>query len=133
MVPITSVSFFLRDAAILLSTFRKDEERIMKAGERRFTPRYPLKIPLTIQMLGAGQAATQSAESANISFRGVYFASAFRFEVGTPLQIAFRMPEEVSGRVSQEWNCRGRVVRVEADSECRILIGFEIQYYELSR
>ena len=105
----------------------------MKAGERRFTPRYPLKIPLTIQMLGAAQAAAQSAETANISYRGVYFASERRFDVGTPLQIALRMPEEVTGRVSQEWNCRGRVVRVDADSDRRSLIGVEIQYYEISR
>jgi hypothetical protein len=116
-----------------MSTFRKDEERIMKAGERRFTPRYPLKIPVTIQMWGAAQAAAQSAETANISFRGLYFVSTCRFEIGTPLQIALRMPEEVTGRVSQQWNCRGRVVRVEADSDCRTLIGVEIQYYELSR
>jgi|ERR1700676_1861999 hypothetical protein len=103
----------------------------MKAGERRFTPRYPLKIPLTIQLLGTAQAAAQSAETSNISFRGVYFVSKCRFEVGAPLQIALRMPEEVSGRVSQEWNCRGRVVRVEADFDCRTSIGVEIQYYEI--
>ncbi len=105
----------------------------MKAGERRFTPRYPLKVPLTIQKLGTALTAAQSTETANISVRGVCFASECRFEVGTPVQIALRMPEEVTGRVSQEWNCRGRVVRVEADSECRTLIGVEIQYYEIPR
>jgi hypothetical protein len=125
-----------RDAATRVNfsvSFRKNEERIMKAGERRFTPRYSLKIPLTIQTLGPAQAAAQSTETANISVRGIYFASECRFEVGTPVQIALRMPEEVLGRVSQQWNCRGRVVRVEADLDCRTLIGVEIQYYELSR
>ena len=105
----------------------------MKAGERRFTPRYSLKIPLTIQSVGAAQSLAQSTETANISVRGVYFASECRFEVGTPVQIALRMPAEVLGRVSQQWNCRGRVVRVDADSECRTLIGVEIQYYEIPR
>jgi len=136
MAPITLVSFFPDLAPRMqqpVSTFRKDEERIMKAGERRFTPRYPLKIPLTIQMWGAALAAAQCTETANISVRGVCFASECRFEVGTPVQIALRMPEEVTGRASQQWNCRGRVVRVEADSECRSLIGVEIQYYEIPR
>ena len=57
------------------------------------------------------------------------------FQVGTPLQIVFRMPEEITGKRSQEWNCRGRVVRSDTVTESTSLagIGVEIQYYEVSK
>jgi hypothetical protein len=95
----------------------------MKADERRFTPRYNLKIPLKIQSLDASYALAQAAESANISARGVYFASDLPFKIGTPLQIALRMPEEVTGKASPEWNCRGRVVRVDVSRDSTKLDG----------
>jgi PilZ domain len=107
----------------------------MKADERRYTPRYKLKIPLIVQLLGASMAPAQSFESANVSARGVYFASDLPFQIGTPLQISFRMPEEVTGRISPEWNCRGRVVRIDAGAEPSGMagIGVELQYYEISQ
>jgi hypothetical protein len=107
----------------------------MNASERRYTPRYNLRIPLRIQRLGGPKTAPQSVESMNVSARGVYFASDLPFQVGAPLQILFRMPEEVTGRVSPEWNCRGRVVRIDAHAEPSGTagIGVEIQYYEISK
>ena len=106
----------------------------MKADERRYTPRYKLKIPLRVQPLGASKTPAQSFESANVSARGVYFASDLPFQIGTPLQISFRMPEEITGRILPEWNCTGRVVRIDAGTEPSNMagIGVELQYYEIS-
>jgi hypothetical protein len=107
----------------------------MRVDERRYTPRYNLKIPLKIKPLGASKVPAQSVESANVSARGIYFASALPFQIGASLQISFRMPEEVTGKISPEWNCRGRVVRVDASTQPSGMagIGVEIQYYEISK
>ena len=107
----------------------------MRSNERRFNTRYnKLKIPLRISPLGP-QAPAHQVESADVSARGFYFESKLPFAVGTPLQITFRMPQEVAGRFSPEWICRGRVVRVNAAAEsCGVAgVGVEIQYYEVSK
>ena len=104
----------------------------MGATERRLTPRYNLKIPLRIQPVDEPKALETRAESANVSSRGIYFFSDLPFQVGTLLQIVFRMPKEVTGESSREWNCRGRVVRTDTGAEPIGMagIGVEIQSHE---
>lgn len=105
----------------------------MKADERRLSPRYKLKIPLRIQPVDEPRAPEQSAESSDVSARGIYFVSELPFQVGTPLQIVLRMPQEVTGKFSAEWNCRGRVVRTDSGIEPggKPGIGVEIEDYEI--
>jgi len=107
----------------------------MRADERRLTPRYNLKIPLRVQPIGVPSTPIRLAESSDVSARGIYFASDLPFQVGTALQIVFRMPEEVTGETPREWNCRGRVVRADADADSRgkTGIGVEIQSYKVSK
>ena len=90
----------------------------MRVDERRYTPRYNLKIPLKIKpsQSASKSAGAESVESTNVSARGIYFASDLPFQIGTVLQISFRMPEEITGNISPEWNCRGRVVRIDAST-----------------
>jgi len=107
----------------------------VKADERRLTPRHNLKIPLRVQPVDLSRAPVRLAESANVSSRGIYFSSDLPFQVGTALQVTFRMPEEVTGEAPREWVCRGRVVRADAEngSSGRTGIGVEIQSYEVSK
>ena len=107
----------------------------MRAEERRLTPRYNLKIPLRIRPVDTPRSPVRLAESSNVSARGIYFFSDLPFQVGTALQIVFRMPEEVTGETPREWNCRGHVVRTDTDAQsCRKAgIGVEIQSYEVSK
>ena len=108
---------------------------IMKADERRLAPRHNLKIPLRVQPVGLPRAPARLAESSNVSSRGIYFSSDLPFQVGTALEVTFRMPEEVTGEVPREWVCRGRVVRTDADADSRgrTGIGVEIQSYKVSK
>ncbi len=107
----------------------------MKADERRLTPRHNLKIPLRVQPVGLPRAPVRLAESTNVSSRGIYFSSDLPFQVGTALEVTFRMPEEVTGEAPREWICKGRVVRTDAEngSSGRTGIGVEIQSYEVSK
>lgn len=105
----------------------------MKPGERRYTPRLKLRIPVSIRRLDSTDSPSCTAESTDISARGLYFATRLPLKVGTPVQVTLRMPEEIAGRVLPEWRCHGRVVHVDTDDvppgESRI--GVEIQYYEV--
>jgi len=103
----------------------------MSESDRRLAPRYNLKIPLRIQPIGEPKAAERAADSEDVSTRGIYFLSDLSFPVGTPLQIKLRMPPEVTGKTSREWNCTGRVVRTSAAGDSKAGIAVEIQDYEV--
>lgn len=105
----------------------------MKLGERRYTPRLKLKIPIRIRPLDCAEASPRVVESTDISARGFYFTTDIPFEVGTPVQVTLRMPEEIAGRPLPEWRCQGRVVHVDPDAAVpgTSHVGVEIQYYEV--
>lgn len=105
----------------------------MNANERRFTPRHKLKIPLTVQPLVGSKTLAQSAESTDVSIRGIYFATDLSLEIGNPVQVLLRMPEEITGTASPKWNCMGRVVRVDHnfDSNGKRGVGVVIHYYDV--
>jgi len=107
----------------------------MRADERRRSARYNLKIPLRVRPVEEPQSGERRAESENVSGRGIYFVSDLPFQVGTYLQIVFRMPEEVTGEASREWVCKGRVVRTDGASASggKAGVGVEIQSYEVSK
>ncbi len=105
----------------------------MQESDRRHTPRFDLRIPLSIQPLDSSGTPTKQVVSSNISSRGVYFATDLPLRVGTPLQMTLRMPEEVVGKPSREWCCSGRVVRVHPNgsSHDKLGIGVVIDWYEV--
>lgn len=105
----------------------------MSAKDRRFTPRHKLQIPLIVQSLAVSNSPPQATESSDLSIRGFYFSSEQSFEIGTPVKVLLRMPEQITGKPSPKWSCMGRVVRVDPGegSKGRRGIGVEIHYYDV--
>jgi PilZ domain len=105
----------------------------MKKLIRRRAPRYLIRIPLRFRPLASPEMPYQIAESLNLSARGVSFATRFPLDVGTPVQLYLKVPEEVTGKPSSEWRCRGQVIHarpVESDPGTQ-LVGVLIVYYEI--
>lgn len=95
-------------------------------------PRYAMQIPLCVRPLDPAGSPPQIVMSTNISSTGLYFASDTPFEVGTQVEILLRMPEEVVGRPSREWLCRGRVARVhEYLSGDHVGVGVQFYFYDV--
>jgi hypothetical protein len=107
----------------------------MKANERRYTPRFKLNIPLRARSVSIPESLPQSVECFDISERGLYFSTDLPLHVGSPVQMFFRMPEEVAGKLSPEWCCTCRVVRVDPSVPLSAVfgVGVEIQYYEVMK
>lgn len=87
----------------------------MTRTERRLAERFGLKIPLRVR-IAKSAAPEHPAESLNISTRGIYFATDLPLCKGTPVHLAFEMPEEVTHKPASEWRCTGHVVHVEPNS-----------------
>src|SRR5258708_1691102 len=87
----------------------------MPGTERRLAERFALKIPLRVR-IATGVALDHTAESLNISTRGIYFATDLPLCKGTPVHLVFEMPEEVTHKPTSEWRCTGHVVHLQPDS-----------------
>jgi PilZ domain len=105
----------------------------MTRTERRLAERFSLRIPLRFRI--AKSALDHTAESLNISTRGIYFATDLALYKGTPVHLIFEMPEEVSHKPASEWRCTGHVVHVEPNSSSQgaTCVGVRFDCYEVLR
>lgn len=85
----------------------------MSGDERRKAPRLPTKVPVKLRPTEGTTPFMISAESINVSDRGLYFSMTGPMKAGTRIELAFTMPPELTGSVPMKVRCVGRVVRVE--------------------
>jgi hypothetical protein len=104
----------------------------MSSSERRIDTRVNVCVPLRFRALNNPGAVEQTAESENISQRGMYFMTAVPLKVGTPVEVSLRMPQELSGRLSSDVKCVARVVHVSPSIAPggKLGIGLHIERYE---
>jgi hypothetical protein len=105
----------------------------MRGKGRRQTPRFELRIPLSIRPLDAAEAPARIVRTSNISATGLYFISNLPLEVGTPVEMFLQVPEEVLGTSPRNWCCKGRVVWIDGSDRSHATqgVGVEFQYYEV--
>ena len=94
------------------SLIRRGENVVpMTRTEQRLAERFDLKIPLRVR-IAKPAALEHTVESLNVSTRGISFATDLSLCKGTPVHLAFEMPEEVTHKPASEWRCTGHVVHV---------------------
>ena len=79
----------------------------MSSSERRIDTRVNIRVPLRFRALNNPGATEQTAESENISQRGMYFMTNVPLKVGTPVEVSLRMPQELVGKVGERREVRG--------------------------
>jgi len=83
--------------------------KLFMATERRQTRRLIMRVPMRIHALGNHAHAEEPVESMNISLRGAYFPTSLELEVGSYVEVRFKMPEEIVSGQTHEWTFTGRV------------------------
>jgi len=104
----------------------------MSSSERRIDARVNISVPLRFRALNNPGSTEQTAESENISQRGMYFLTHVPLKVGTPVEVSLRMPLELAGKMSSDVKCVARVVYVTPSSAPggMLGIGLHIERYE---
>jgi hypothetical protein len=104
----------------------------MTRTERRLAERFSLKIPLRVR-IAKSAALEHTTKSLNISKRGICFATDLPLSKGTPVHLAFQMPEEITRKPASEWRCTGHVVHVQANnsSDGATCVGVRFDCYEV--
>ena len=104
----------------------------MSSSERRIDTRVNVRVPLRFRALNNPGSTEQTAQSENISQRGLYFMTNVPLKIGTPVEVSLRMPQEVAGRVANDVKCMARVVHVKQSYAPGGMsgIGLHIERYE---
>src|SRR5260370_13945323 len=104
----------------------------MTRTERRLAERFGLKSPRRLRIAKYG-ALEHTVESLNVSTRGISFATDLPLCKGTPVHLAFEMPEEITHKPASEWRCTGHVVHVQPNdsTEGAICVGVGFDCYEV--
>ena len=89
----------------------------MGEDERRRAPRIPVKVPVKLRPVEGSTPYMVSADSINISERGLYFQMTGPMKPGTRIELSFTMPAEVTGSLAMKIRCVGRVIRVEPEGQ----------------
>ena len=104
----------------------------MSSSERRIDTRVNISVPLRFRALNNPGSTEQTAQSENISQRGMYFLTNVPLKVGTPVEVSLRMPQELAGKVVSDVKCVARVVHVRESTSPGGMsgIGLHIERYE---
>ncbi len=97
--------------------------------EKRATRRFALRLPVAVKHSNGG-VNEYSAETKDVSARGVYFYMDAALEVGRPIEFTLTLPPEITLTDSIRVRCKGRVVRVEPSPDARVGIGAIIDQYD---
>lgn len=98
------------------------------ATERREAHRYTMTLPLRILPREAKDPELV-AQTRDVSYRGLYFLSDARFEVGSEIEFVISLPKQITQSTEVLIRCHGLIVRVE-EHDGRIGMAAKIERYE---
>lgn len=103
----------------------------MTAGsERRTSRRFTMNLPLVVRFPEEDTAADASAETRDISFRGLYFTLDKSCHAGSPLEFVLTLPREITMAGDVQIRCVGEVIRVDQKSAGKCGIAARIDKYD---
>jgi len=84
-----------------------------EGADRREARRFLMSLPMRV-LLREAHNKELLANTRDVSYRGLYFLSETKFEVGSPIEFVLTLPQKVPSSGEVDIHCRGQVVRVEA-------------------
>jgi hypothetical protein len=96
--------------------------------EKRSTRRFSLELPITITYAGNSNAEL-SAQSRDVSSRGVFMYVNPEFAEGVTLEFIMTLPREITLAEPIRVRCTGRVLRIE-NNDHRQGIAVSIENYD---
>ena len=98
--------------------------------EQRTARRFAVRLPVVVKY-GAGPRQKKSAETRDVSSRGICFYVDTSLDEGSEIEFTLTLPPEVTMTETSRVRGRGKVVRVEeAAAGGRVAIAASIERYE---
>jgi hypothetical protein len=100
-----------------------------EGAERREARRFNMSLPMRV-LPRQGNEPELNAHTRDVSYRGLYFLTDAKFEIGAEIEFVITLPQQVSQAGEVNIRCHGEIVRVEKDGSDRMGIAAKIQRYE---
>jgi PilZ domain len=98
-------------------------------ADRREARRFTMSLPMRVLPREA-HSRELKAQTRDVSYRGLYFLSEARFEVGHEIEFVLTLPQHISRNGEVDIRCQGQVVRVEPTDNGNLGIAAKIERYE---
>lgn len=98
-------------------------------ADRREARRFSMSLPMRVLAREAHKEEFR-ANTRDVSYRGLYFLSETKFEVGSQIDFVLTLPQKVSQSGEVDIRCCGKVVRVEASTNGTMGVAAKIERYE---
>jgi hypothetical protein len=98
-------------------------------ADRREARRFLMSLPMRVLPREA-RSKELRASTRDVSYRGLYFLSETKFDVGHQIEFVLTLPEKVSTSGAVDIRCIGKVVRVEAGKNGTMGVAAKIERYE---
>lgn len=97
-------------------------------AERRVARRFSMTLPLRV--FPHESNVELKAQTRDVSYRGLYFITDAKFDVGNLIDFVITLPEQVTQSGDVNIRCQGLIVRVEPSSNGTLGIAAKIERYE---
>jgi len=104
----------------------------MQECERRRARRYMMQVPLAFRLPDLPNTSRCCGEILNISATGVCFSTHTPASRGTRLKVFLKLPKDVMGSPSPEWEWIGKVVYLRTLDHKAYEMGVEFLAYDLA-
>jgi len=98
-------------------------------AERREARRFTMNLPMRVLPREA-KGRELDAYTRDVSYRGLYFLTAAKFEIGGEIEFVITLPQQVTQSGDVSIRCVGEVMRVEPTENGRVGIAAKIARYE---
>ena len=98
-------------------------------ADRREARRFSMSLPMRV-LAPEAQSKELRASTRDVSYRGLYFLSETKFEVGSQIDFVLTLPQKLPEAGEVDIRCFGKVVRVEAGSNGAMGVAAKIERYE---
>jgi hypothetical protein len=118
------------NAGVSVKLISTPPEVVMPDGaDRREARRFAMSLPMRVLPREA-RGKEVRANTRDVSYRGLYFLSETKFDVGTPIDFVLTLPQRVSASGEVDIRCSGQVVRIEVGTNGTMGVAAKIERYE---
>lgn len=98
-------------------------------ADRREARRFTMCLPMRV-LPGATRKSELVTQTRDVSYRGLYFLSEARFEIGSPIEFVITLPQQVTQSGDVNIRCQGQILRVEPGANGHVGVAAKIEQYE---
>jgi len=98
-------------------------------AERREARRFTMSLPMRVLPREA-KGCELDAHTRDLSYRGLYFLTDAKFEIGNEIEFVITLPQQVTQAGDVNIRCLGEVVRIEPTENGKVGIAAKIARYD---